>query len=162
HRALDQRRISFDQAPGDQHQRPRPLLGPMLLRAERRCHDRGGADLSGARPPAALRADDLSRRARLVLRPAGAGGGDMTGAASTPAGVLPLLRLAAGVAALLSSFPAQAQTSPSWPTRAIRLVVPTGPGAATDVMARLLAEGVTRGLGQPVVVENLAGASGLV
>src|SRR5262245_27575146 len=78
--------------------------------------------------------------------------------------VMQLVRLAASLAALLVSLAAQAQTlpTPNWPTRAIRLIVPTGPGAATDVMARLLAEGVTRGLGQPVVVENLAGASGLL
>jgi tripartite-type tricarboxylate transporter receptor subunit TctC len=69
------------------------------------------------------------------------------------------VRLAACAAALLAGPAAQAQ---GWPTRAIRLIVPTGPGAATDVMARLIAEAVTRGLGQPVVVENLAGASGLV
>ena len=50
----------------------------------------------------------------------------------------------------------------SWPNRPIKVIVPTGPGAATDVMARLMAESVTRGLGQPVVVENLGGASGLV
>jgi len=56
---------------------------------------------------------------------------------------------------------AQAQTS-SWPTRSIKLIVPTGPGAATDVMARFMADAVARGLGQPVVVENLPGASGLV
>lgn len=49
-----------------------------------------------------------------------------------------------------------------WPSRPIRLIVPTGPGAATDVMARLLAEGVSRSLGQPMVVENMAGASGIV
>jgi tripartite-type tricarboxylate transporter receptor subunit TctC len=54
---------------------------------------------------------------------------------------------------------AHAQT---WPSRPIRLIVPTGPGAATDVMARLLADGVARGLGQAVVVENMPGASGIV
>ena len=43
-----------------------------------------------------------------------------------------------------------------------RLIVPTGPGAATDVMARLLGEGVGRTLGQPVVVENMPGASGIL
>ncbi|MCX7311938.1 MAG: tripartite tricarboxylate transporter substrate-binding protein [Alphaproteobacteria bacterium] len=50
----------------------------------------------------------------------------------------------------------------SWPARPIKIIVPTGPGAATDVMARLMADSVTRGLGQPVVVENQGGASGLV
>ena len=50
----------------------------------------------------------------------------------------------------------------SWPTRPVKLIVPTGPGAATDVMARLLADGVSRGLGQPMIVENLPGASGIL
>src|SRR5437868_10771916 len=49
-----------------------------------------------------------------------------------------------------------------WPTRPIKLIVPTGPGAATDVMARMLSDGVSRSLGQSMVVENLPGASGLL
>ena len=44
----------------------------------------------------------------------------------------------------------------------MRLTVPTGAGSATDVMARLLAEGLSRTLGQPVVVENQPGASGIL
>jgi len=50
----------------------------------------------------------------------------------------------------------------AWPTRPIKLIVPTGPGAATDVMARMLSDGVSRSLGQSMVVENLPGASGLL
>ncbi len=56
-----------------------------------------------------------------------------------------------------------AQTWPSpWPSRPFKLIVPTGPGAATDVMARMLADGVSRKLDQPMVVENMPGASGIL
>jgi hypothetical protein len=34
----------------------------------------------------------------------------------------------------------------NWPARPIKIIVPTGPGAATDVMARLMADSITRGL----------------
>src|SRR5215831_999601 len=64
-----------------------------------------------------------------------------------------------GAAVVLCAAAAQAQ---NWPTRPVKLIVPTGPGAATDVMARLLADGASRGLGQPIIVENLPGASGIV
>jgi tripartite-type tricarboxylate transporter receptor subunit TctC len=50
----------------------------------------------------------------------------------------------------------------NWPSRPIRLVVPTGAGNATDLIARLMADSVTRALGQPVVVENMPGASGMI
>jgi tripartite-type tricarboxylate transporter receptor subunit TctC len=50
----------------------------------------------------------------------------------------------------------------TWPSRSVKLMVPTGPGAATDLMARLLADGVSRTLGQPMVVENMPGASGIL
>jgi tripartite-type tricarboxylate transporter receptor subunit TctC len=60
---------------------------------------------------------------------------------------------------ILFAATANAQT---WPSRSIKLVVPTGPGAATDVMARLLGDGLSRSLGQAVVVENQPGAAGIV
>ena len=50
----------------------------------------------------------------------------------------------------------------SWPSRPIKLIVPTGAGASTDVMARLLADGVSRTIGQPMFVENIPGASGIL
>jgi tripartite-type tricarboxylate transporter receptor subunit TctC len=60
---------------------------------------------------------------------------------------------------------AQAQGGPAgsgWPARPIRMIVPTGAGTATDIMARLVANGIGASLGQSVVVENLPGASGLL
>ena len=57
---------------------------------------------------------------------------------------------------------AQAQpAAQNWPTRPIQLIVPTGPGLGTDIMARLLADGVSRTLGQQIYVENVPGASGI-
>jgi tripartite-type tricarboxylate transporter receptor subunit TctC len=50
----------------------------------------------------------------------------------------------------------------SWPNRPVKLIVPTGPGAATDIMARLMSDSVSRALGQQLVVENVPGASGIL
>jgi len=50
----------------------------------------------------------------------------------------------------------------SWPTRPVKLIVPTGPGHAVDIMARMLATGVSQTLGQTVVVENMPAASGFL
>jgi tripartite-type tricarboxylate transporter receptor subunit TctC len=50
-----------------------------------------------------------------------------------------------------------AQTS-SFPTKPITLIVPYPPGGATDILARIMSRGLSAQLGQPVVVENKAGA----
>jgi tripartite-type tricarboxylate transporter receptor subunit TctC len=54
---------------------------------------------------------------------------------------------------------ARAQPAP-WPARPIRLVVPFPPGGPTDIVARVLAERMSRTLGQPIIVENRPGANG--
>ena len=63
------------------------------------------------------------------------------------------------LAALLASPFAAAQT---FPTHAISIVVPFSAGGPTDTIARILAERMTRALGQSVVVENTTGAGGSI
>ena len=64
-------------------------------------------------------------------------------------------------AALLAASAAVAQASDTeWPQRPIRLIVPFPAGASTDIIARIVGQKLSQGLGQQIVIENRAGASG--
>jgi tripartite-type tricarboxylate transporter receptor subunit TctC len=63
----------------------------------------------------------------------------------------------ASVAAAQSSVQAQ-----NWPSRQITLIVPFPPGGSTDVVARIMAEGMRPLLGQPIIIENVGGAGGSI
>jgi tripartite-type tricarboxylate transporter receptor subunit TctC len=70
---------------------------------------------------------------------------------------------AAAAAVLLPGAHAQPQQAQAdWPTRSVKLIVPFPPGGTSDVMGRMVAEELTRILKQPVVVENLGGAGGVI
>ena len=67
----------------------------------------------------------------------------------------PRFALVAGLAATLACTGVLGQ---SWPAKPIRLVVPFSAGGANDLMARAAAEGASRALGQPIIVDNKPGA----
>ncbi|MGZ5062734.1 MAG: Bug family tripartite tricarboxylate transporter substrate binding protein [Usitatibacter sp.] len=71
-----------------------------------------------------------------------------------------LLRTALAVAVTVAASVAPAQEN--WPSRPVKLVVPSSPGGGTDVFARLLAVALTDAMGQQFIVENRPGASGTV
>jgi tripartite-type tricarboxylate transporter receptor subunit TctC len=64
------------------------------------------------------------------------------------------------LASLLLSGATLATAQTAWPTRAITMIVPFPPGGLADLVARPVAEAMSRELGQPVVIENKAGAGG--
>jgi tripartite-type tricarboxylate transporter receptor subunit TctC len=71
-------------------------------------------------------------------------------------------RLVIGMAlalAMLGTSPASAQ---SYPSKPIRVIVPFVAGGAVDVLARLVSAKMSESIGQPVIVENRAGAAGNV
>src|SRR5205814_2180332 len=63
-----------------------------------------------------------------------------------------------GLLALLMLGSAAAQSN--YPEKSIRIVVGFPPGSSADIVARLLIQKLTEALGKPVVVENIAGATG--
>jgi tripartite-type tricarboxylate transporter receptor subunit TctC len=71
------------------------------------------------------------------------------------------MALAVGATAMGATAPA-ALRAQTWPNRAIRIVIGFPPGGGIDIVARLLAPRLSESLGQPVVIDNKPGASGVV
>ena len=65
------------------------------------------------------------------------------------------------IAGLSLALPGSALAQ-AYPQKPITLVVPYAPGGATDIIGRVVAEEMSNGLGQRVIVENRAGAGGSV
>ena len=63
----------------------------------------------------------------------------------------------------IAAASAQSETVPAnWPDRPLRMIVPLPAGSAVDVIARLIGQRLSARLGQPVIIENRAGASGII
>ena len=66
------------------------------------------------------------------------------------------------VAAAVLASPASSQTSPlEWPVRPLTMIAPFAAGGSTDAIARIISEGLSIQLRQPVIVENVGGAGGM-
>lgn len=67
-----------------------------------------------------------------------------------------------GAAALAAACTGTSAWAQAYPSKPIKIVVPFAAGGATDVLARVLAEKMTVGLGQPMVIDNKPGAAGII
>lgn len=73
---------------------------------------------------------------------------------------MPSIRCAAFAAGMLLCASSAAQAA--WPERPVTIIVPAAPGGTTDITTRIIADKLAARLGQSVVVENRAGAAGII
>jgi tripartite-type tricarboxylate transporter receptor subunit TctC len=72
------------------------------------------------------------------------------------------MRLIKTVAAVAAALAASVSFAQAYPTKPIKLIIPFAPGGSTDIVGRIMAAKLTPLLGQPVIVENKAGAGGSI
>ena len=87
---------------------------------------------------------------------------DSTNGGATSAATRRRVLAGLGAAGLSAALSRPAWSQGAWPNRPVRFIVPFPPGGSTDLMAREVAQGVSAAIGQPVVVENRAGAASTV
>ena len=73
-----------------------------------------------------------------------------------------VFRLTSAVTAAALLVAAASAAAADYPVRPVRVIVPYSPGGGTDFTARMLAQRLTATLGQPFVVDNRAGAAGMI
>jgi tripartite-type tricarboxylate transporter receptor subunit TctC len=71
-----------------------------------------------------------------------------------------LSRLGLATALCLAALPMAAPSAQTWPERNITLIVPFAAGGASDVSSRIMAEAMSKLVGQSIIIENVAGAGG--
>src|SRR5688572_33340698 len=74
----------------------------------------------------------------------------------------PGFRIVITVAAFACACSAAGTYAQTYPAKAVRFVVPFAPGGGSDLVARTVAAKLTEALGQPVVIDNRAGAAGTI
>ena len=70
--------------------------------------------------------------------------------------------LAVALTACTAAAAAQTAAAADWPKGPVHVVVPYGPGSTPDIIARIVGDRLAKRSGQPVIVENKAGAAGAV
>ncbi|MCB2042075.1 MAG: tripartite tricarboxylate transporter substrate binding protein, partial [Rhodoferax sp.] len=73
-----------------------------------------------------------------------------------------LVALSMGIAAAFAAAPLAALAQSDYPNKPIKIIVTFPPGGTSDVMARMVADELGKLLKQPVVIENIGGAGGIV
>jgi tripartite-type tricarboxylate transporter receptor subunit TctC len=66
------------------------------------------------------------------------------------------------MAALMPAAASSARAAENYPSRPVRIIIPSGAGGVTDILGRVIAPRLSEGLGQQVVIDNRPGASGIV
>lgn len=62
----------------------------------------------------------------------------------------------------LACLPLSAIAQDNWPNKSITIIIPAAPGGTTDIVGRMISEPLSKELGQTVVIENKAGAAGII